>query len=331
MIMNRNEIIEYLKTPNCDELFTAADKVRNEYMGNEVYIRGIIEFSNFCCRNCFYCGLRADNNKTERYRMTPQEIINIVETIYSKGIRTVVLQSGDDFGYSRSDICNIISLIKNKFDIAITLSIGERKNDDYKAFRDAGADRYLIKFETSNRSLYEKLHPRQDFNRRLEILEILDSLGYQVGTGFMIGLPGETIEDIANNIILSKNIMPDMIGIGPFIPQKETPLGHCSNGSVINTLKAIALLRINLKYSHIPATTALASLDKNGLVKGLKCGANVIMPDFTPDTEKNKYRIYDNKQRITFDFAKDAISKADRSLSLSRGDSLKKKEAIYED
>ncbi len=328
--MKKNEMLEYLSDRENDTLFRLADSVRKEYMGNKVYIRGIVEFSNYCCRNCFYCGLRGPNSKIQRYRMSLEEILSVVQSIYEKGIRTVVLQSGDDYYYSRSDICKIISLIKKKFDMAVTLSIGERENEDYKAFRDAGADRYLIKFETSSKKLYNKLHPGQQFNRRLKILDVLNSYGYQVGTGFMVGLPGETMEDFINNIVLAKKIDPDMIGIGPFIPQKDTPLGNYGKGSVINTLKAIALLRINLKRAHIPATTALATLDDRGLEKGLRSGANVIMPDFTPDKEKSKYVIYDNKRRITLESAKKAAKDANRELSLERGDSLKRKEAVYE-
>lgn len=323
--MDKKEILHYLKTSSEDEtLFQKADYVRKRYCGDEVHIRGIIEFSNHCCRSCLYCGLRKENKKLKRYRMSEDEIVALALRIASYGVKTIVLQSGDDFYYSRSMICNIVQNIKKEADVAITLSIGERPLDDYRAFKDSGTDRYLLKHETVNEKLYKRLHPGQSLKKRLKILEHLKKLGYQTGAGNIVGLPGQTLEDLCEDILFFKKFDPDMIGIGPFIPQKDTPLSTFPQGSFLLTLKVLALTRITTLNSHIPATTALATVEPDGQFMGLKAGANVIMPDFTPSNYRKNYTIYDNKAHITLEKAKETIFKAGKIISTDKGHSLKR-------
>ena len=324
-IFDRDEIVYYLETAEVEgELFKKADKVRKNYCGDEVHIRGIIEFSNYCSKNCLYCGLRRENRKVRRYRIKKEEVVDLALKIASFGIKTIVLQSGDDLCYRRESICEIISGIKKNADIAITLSIGERPLDDYNAFREAGADRYLLRQETADFSLYAKLHPGQNLKKRLKILEYLKKLGYQIGAGNIVGLPGQTLKNLADDILLLKELDVDMAGIGPFIPQKDTPLKNSPPGGLNLTLKVLALARILTKNSHLPATTALATLDpREGQLLGLKAGCNVIMPDFTPEPYRQNYVIYDHKIRVDLKRAKTVISQAGRKISSDKGDSLK--------
>lgn len=323
--MRKNQILEYLKNPRISFLLKRADRVRRQYCTDKVFLRGIIEFSNFCLRNCLYCGLMKDNKKLRRYRMQPHEIVTISFKIVEKGLKTVILQSGDDFYYTRKIICNIIYKIKRKHpDVAITLSIGERPLDDYKAFKDEGVDRYLLKTETMNPKLYKRLHPGQDLKTRLKILDYLRKLDYQIGAGSIVGLPGQTLEDIADDILFLQKLQPDMAGIGPFVPQKDTSLRDFLHGDLKLTLKVLALARIVTKNSHFPATTALATIEATkGQIKGLKAGCNVIMPDFTPGFYRKNYKIYDEKVKISLKKAKETILKAKRNISFERGDSLK--------
>ncbi|MCK4860256.1 MAG: [FeFe] hydrogenase H-cluster radical SAM maturase HydE [Candidatus Omnitrophica bacterium] len=323
--MNKKRIIEYLKEKNCKELFKEANGIRKAFCGDEVHIRGIIEFSNYCLHSCLYCGLRQQNKKIPRFRMSPDEIIKLANETIQCGVKTIVLQSGDDFEFSERIVSEIISKIKKKNpDIAITLSIGERPLDDYKAFKDAGADRYLLKHETANPMLYEKLHPGQTLKRRLQILDYLKDLGYQIGAGNIVGLPGQSLEDLADDVLLLKELDVDMAGIGPFIPQKDTPLSNFPSGSLELTLKVLALTRILTENAHLPATTALATLaPEKGQLLGFRAGANVIMPDFTPECYRKNYVIYDNKVRVNLEKAKEIIFKVQRVVSQNRGDSLK--------
>ncbi|MCD6228095.1 MAG: [FeFe] hydrogenase H-cluster radical SAM maturase HydE [Candidatus Omnitrophica bacterium] len=322
----RKRILEGLK----EELFIVlkeAEKVRQVFCGEEVYIRGIIEFSNWCARDCLYCGLRRSNKNIRRYRMKEEKIIEVALKIIQLGIKTIVLQSGDDFYYSPNSICKIIQKIKKKANVAITLSIGERSFDDYKAFRDAGADRYLLKHETANPFLYAYLHPGQSLKKRLKILEYLKKLGYQVGAGNIVGLPFQRQKDLVQDILLLEKLGVDMAGISPFIPQKDTPLKDFPPPKLDLALKVLALARIITKNAHLPATTAFATLDSyRGQLLALKAGANVIMPDFTPSEFSKDYKIYDGKLKVNFSYAEEIISKAKRKISLARGDSLKKEE-----
>ncbi|AEE95649.1 [FeFe] hydrogenase H-cluster radical SAM maturase HydE [Mahella australiensis] len=276
-------------------LFKAADETRQQYLGTDVHLRGLIEFSNYCMNDCMYCGIRRGNRTLERYRIQPDEVIKVAAQAYRLGYRTIVLQSGEDGYYTGDVMCYIIRGIKEAADVAITLSIGERSYDDYKRMKEAGADRYLMRFETSNRELYKKLHPRMDFDNRIQCLKDIKSLGYELGSGFLVGLPGQTVEDIADDILLLKELGADMVGIGPFIPHPDTPLRSCNSGSLDMVLKAVAVLRLIMPDINIPATTAVGTSDPFGRQKALKAGANVIMPNVTPLEYRQLYQLYPGK------------------------------------
>jgi len=291
----KEEIIKILSDDRQnDELFSLANSVRQEYVGDEVHLRGLIEFSNICKCQCKYCGLRSPNKSIERYRINPEDIVLYAKKASDMGYKTVVLQSGEDEYYSQDIMCEIIRKIK-EFDVAVTLSIGERSYDDYKAFKDAGADRYLIRIETTDRKLYTQMHPNMDFDNRLRCLKDLKTLGYEVGTGCLVGLPNQTIESLADDILFFKEINADMVGIGPFIAHPQTPLKDVPNGNFTLALRVMALTRILLKDINIPATTAMETLNPNGRVIALQSGANVVMPNVTTTEYRAKYEIYPNK------------------------------------
>lgn len=312
-----------------NELFSFADGVRKEFCGDGIILRGIIEFSNYCSRECFYCGLNKNNRKLERYRMNKDELFKAVEYLVSCNIRTVVLQSGEDKSLDVLWLRDIILKIKSSFDIAVTLSVGERDTDDYSIWREAGADRYLLKIETSDEGLYSSMHPQMEFIQRLDCLDILRRLGYQVGSGNIIGLPGQTLRNIAQDIIFFKRGDFDMIGIGPLIPHQDTQFAGREKGDSGLSLKTIALTRIVTKNAHIPATTALGSLDKDYRPEGLKCGANVLMPNFTPQPFRKLYEIYPQKRCVSepvgsCNFCMDSMAKnLGRFIDYSKADSLK--------
>ena len=278
--MNKQENIDILsdETKN-DWLFSEADKVRRENVGDEIHLRALIEFSNICKRQCFYCGLRSPNKEVERYRLTKEEILLSAKKAVNLGYRTIVLQSGEDDSYYSDKFCDIIRSIK-ELDVALTLSIGEKTYDEYKAYREAGADRFLLRIETTDKDLYEKMHPNASFENRVRCLEDLKTLGYEVGTGCLVGLPNQTIESLANDILFFKEIDADMIGIGPFIPHAQTPLKDEKQGDFWLALKVMALTRINLPNINIPATTAMETIIPNGRLIALQSGANVVMPMF---------------------------------------------------
>ena len=292
---SKKEIIEILKTDEKNEwLFSLADKVRKEYVGDEVHLRGLIEFSNVCRCQCKYCGLRSPNQIVQRYRIEPEDIILYAKKASDMGYRTIVLQSGEDDFYSKEIMCEIINRIKH-FDVAITLSIGERCFEEYEAFKNAGADRYLIRIETTDKELYKKMHPNMSFENRFRCLKDLKTLGYEVGTGCLVGLPGQTVESLADDILFFKEIGADMVGIGPFISNPHTPLKDSSNGSFTLALKVMAITRILLKDINIPATTAMETINPSGRIIALQSGANVVMPNVTTKEFRAKYEIYPNK------------------------------------
>lgn len=274
------------------EYYELADKITKENKGNLVNVRAIVEFSNYCSRNCGYCGINCHNTNIERYRMTLKEIIKTSVEAADAGYKTVVLQSGEDVFFTTDILCHIIKEIKKKRDIAITLSSGEMDYDDYKALRNAGCDRYLLKHETSDSDLYEKLHKGYKFEHREQCLRDLKSLGFETGGGFMIGLPGQTIETIARDILFIKSIPCDMAGIGPFIPHPETELASSLPGSTDLTRRAVAVTRMVLPHINLPATTSLAVRDKEERNKVFSGGANVIMKKVTPEKYRAKYEIY---------------------------------------
>jgi len=305
-------------------LFTQADVIKQKYYGNDVYIRGIIEFSNYCVRNCKYCGLRRDNDNVRRYRMSADEIMIRVSEVYGQGIKTIVLQSGDDLAYTRDDICDIIYQVKKKHpDMAVTLSIGERPLGDYKAFFESGADRYLLKHETMNEKLYSLLHPGQTLIQRLKTIQRLKKIGFQTGIGNIIGLPFQKEKDLIKDLIFFKEFDPDMIGTGPFIPQKDTPLAGYASPSLDAVLSFYAFTRIYSKTALIPATTAVATVDRSrGLCLSLASGCNVVMVNFTPEKYRSDYKIYDNSNENSLKDMLIVIEKAQKVACFSRGDSF---------
>lgn len=277
-----------------EEIFKTADEIRRKYVGEEVHLRAIIEFSNYCSQHCLYCGLRSENRNLVRYRMKPDEIIERARLIANLGIKTVVLQSGEDPYYTTEIINFLITEIK-KMDVAITLSIGERTFEEYKIWKELGADRYLMRHETASPELYAKLHPGDSFENRKAHLFELKRLGYETGAGCMVGLPGQTSHDLALDLAFLKELDADMVGIGPFIPNPDTPLANQGGGDLNTTLKMVALTRIILPTANIPATTALGSINPFGRQLGLKYGANVIMPNLTPNPYRPNYSLYPGK------------------------------------
>jgi len=298
--LNRKEIIQLLSLPAkySPELYSAADKVRKEQMGDEIFLRGIIEFSNYCERNCLYCGLRKGNSRLSRYRMTEDEIIATANQIKKMRVPTIVLQSGEDPFYSADVICRLIERIRKETDLVITLSIGERSYADYKSFQQSGANRYLLKHETASSDLYKYLRPGCNWENRLQCLRWLKELGFETGTGNMVGLPGQTPEILADDLLVIKLLDADMLGIGPFIAHPDTPLAGIDNEDIELTLRVLALARLITRNTNIPATTALATLHPQGRLQALQAGANVVMPDFTPDIYKNRYDIYPGRKDV---------------------------------
>lgn len=278
-------------------LFEKARNVRHKTYGKDVYIRGLIEISNYCKNNCLYCGIRRDNKNVQRYRLTKDEILSCCRTGYELGFRTFVIQGGEDLYYTDDIMCDIISTIRETFhDCAITLSLGEKSFETYKKYKESGADRYLLRHETANENHYKSLHPKSMLlKERMECLYNLKKLGFQVGSGFMVGSPGQTDNCLADDMIFLKELNPQMVGIGPFIPQHDTPFGNEKSGSVQKTLIMIALLRLMLPNALLPSTTALGTLDAKGREKGILAGANVVMPNLSPVSVRKKYLLYDNK------------------------------------
>ena len=302
--LSKNEIIEILQDDNINtELFKTADELRKKYVGDEIHLRGLIEFSNICKRGCKYCGLRSKNRKLERYRISHDEIIFCAKSAVNMGYRTIVLQSGEDDFYDIDKLCEIIKEIKT-FDVALTLSIGEKTYDEYKAMKQVGADRYLLRIETTDKNLYKKMHPNMSFENRVECLYNLKKLGYETGTGCLVGLPEQSIESLAEDILFFKKLDADMVGIGPFIPNENTPLSKAKGGEFELALKVMALTRLALPNINIPATTAMETLNTNGRIIALKSGANVVMPNVTPTEYRAKYEIYPNKICINDEPAK---------------------------
>ncbi|MGD9638507.1 MAG: [FeFe] hydrogenase H-cluster radical SAM maturase HydE [Alphaproteobacteria bacterium] len=314
MELNKEQITSWLKETDenkLKELFEEADNIRKECVGDEIHLRGLIEFSNCCYRNCLYCGLRAERTETPRYRMTEDEIVECAVEADSYGYGSVVLQSGEDFNVTADMVTSIIKRIKEKTDLAVTLSLGERSYEELNAWRLAGADRYLLRFETSNKELFYKIHPPLKNKKcdRFAILKQLRDLKYEVGSGVMIGIPTQTYESLAEDILKFKELDLDMIGVGPFIPHQDTPLGKGiipfldGEEQVPNTeymaYKVIALTRILCPYTNIPSTTAIATLNKaKGRERGLMSGANVLMPNLTPIKYRKLYEIYPAKACI---------------------------------
>lgn len=295
MNINKEEIVRLLNDEdNQAELFKNADNIRKLAVGDDVHLRGLIEFSNICRNNCLYCGIRKDSRQVCRYHMEPEELIETARRAADLGFKTIVMQSGEDMYYTQQKMCHIIEEIK-KFDVAVTLSIGERSCEDYKAFREAGADRYLMRIETTDKNLYHKLDPEMSWQRRYECLLILKELGYELGSGIMVGLPEQSIESIADDLLFLKKIDVDMAGIGPFIPHLNTPLAKEKGGSLHLALRTMAVMRLLLPDINIPATTAMESLHPRGRIMALQSGANVVMPNVTEGEYRKLYELYPGK------------------------------------
>jgi len=289
-----------------EALWNAANLVRQRSVGDEVHLRGLAEASNFCSRNCAYCGIRAANKSIKRYRMTEEEILFCAKTAVNLGYGTLVMQTGEDPGLTCGFIANVIHRIKSETPLAVTLSLGERDENELKEWKAAGADRYLLRFETSDRTLFEKIHPPLPGKKsdRLSILNMLKKIGFETGSGVMIGIPGQRFSSLTNDIVLFGELDLDMIGVGPFVPHPATPLGTTSNGLLENqvpatpqmTYKVLALSRLVCPQANIPSTTALATLGgKNARMLGLERGANVVMPNLTPAGYRAMYEIYPDK------------------------------------
>lgn len=280
-----------------EELIKEADSIRREIYSDEVYIRGLIEISNHCKNNCYYCGIRCGNNNLKRYRLNKEDIISCCKEGYELGFRTFVLQGGEDPYFTDEIICDIVSSIHSEFpNCAITLSLGEKKKESYQKYFDAGATRYLLRHETAQDSHYEKLHPKNmSLENRKRCLFDLKEIGYQTGSGFMVGSPYQTIENLIFDIRFLQQLKPDMIGIGPYLTHKDTPFSNFNNGSLRLTIKLISILRIIFPCALIPATTALGTISKEGREMGLRAGANVVMPNLSPKNLRNLYSLYENK------------------------------------
>lgn len=298
--LGRDEWIELIKAESPELSEFAAENaraVREEIYGKSVFVRGLIEFSNYCRNDCYYCGIRRSNRNVRRYRLDKETILNCCREGYELGYRTFVLQSGEDMYYTDDIICDIVSSIKAEHpDCAVTLSIGERSKESYRRFREAGADRYLLRHETADDEHYRRLHPDNLSlaNRKRCLYDLLE-LGFQVGAGFMVGAPYQTAENLADDMIFLKELKPHMVGIGPFIPHKDTPFRDEKAGTLEQTLYLLSLIRLMLPSVLLPATTALGTIDPRGRELGMLAGANVVMPNLSPTEVRGDYLLYDNK------------------------------------
>lgn len=314
---------------NAEKLAALASKKREEYFKNQIYVRGLIEFTNYCKNNCYYCGIRRDNANITRYRLSKEDIISCCKNGYKLGFRTFVLQGGEDAFFTDDKLCEIISEIKTLFnDCAITLSVGERTFESYKKLFDAGADRYLLRHETANDKHYNSLHPKElTLENRKQCLYHLKEIGYQVGCGFMVGSPNQTTETLAEDLYFIQEFKPHMVGIGPFIPQHDTPFADKKTGTLEQTLYLLSIIRLMLPTVLLPATTALGTIHPKGRELGILSGANVIMPNLSPEIVRGKYTLYDNKLYTGDEAAenlrllREKLKTINCTVAISRGDS----------
>lgn len=290
------DLLDHMTEDDTSYLKQEASEVKSKYYGDTVYMRGLIEFTNYCTNDCLYCGIRRSNGHAQRYRLTKEQILECCEVGYQLGYSTYVLQGGEDPYYTDEMLVDLISTIKSRYpDTALTLSIGEKEKASYEKYHNAGMDRYLLRHETNSRKLYESLHPDMSYDRRISCLKDLKAIGVQVGAGFMVGLPNQTNEDFVNDLIFLKELNPHMVGIGPFMPQQDTPLKDATPGSAEKTYILLAMVRLLLPQVLLPATTALGSITPKGRENGLKSGANVVMPNLSPTNVRDKYLLYDGK------------------------------------
>jgi len=308
-IVDRIEQTRDIDRKSLEILLTTEEAALKEYLaakaretaqriyGNKVYIRGLIEFTNYCRNDCYYCGIRRSNGCAERYRLNEEEILSCCKNGYELGFRTFVLQGGEDGCYTDERICELVSEIKRQYpDCAVTLSIGEKERESYEAFFKAGADRYLLRHETADEAHYKKLHPEEmSFRHRMQCLKELKEIGYQTGCGFMVGSPYQTIDTLYEDLQFIRELQPEMVGIGPFIPQKDTPFGKKQAGTMEQTLRLLSIIRLLHPSVLLPATTALGTIHPKGRELGILAGANVVMPNLSPVAVREKYKLYDNK------------------------------------
>ena len=307
-----------------------ADETRQKYYGKKVFLRGLIEISSYCKNDCFYCGIRRSNKNAERYRLSREEILSCCENGYELGFRTFVMQGGEDSYFTDDFMCSLISEIKSKYpDCAVTLSLGERSYESYRRMKEAGADRYLLRHETASDELYRKLHPKEmSLANRKQCLFSLRELGYQVGSGFMVGVPFQTTENIVEDLRFLQELQPHMIGIGPFVPHHETPFSDKKGGTLELTLRILGILRLMFPKALIPATTALGTVSPDGRELGLKTGCNVVMPNLSPVGVRKKYDLYDNKictgeeSAECVECLENRIRSAGYEVSSERGDAI---------
>ena len=331
--LNKEELLHIIKSFNNEDLFYLMEKAvltRNKYYGNKVYFRGLIELTNCCKNDCYYCGIRRSNLNSSRYRLELEDILDSCQRGYDIGYRTFVIQGGEDNYFTDEKLVDIIASIKSTYpDCAITLSLGEKSKESYKKFFDAGADRYLLRHESATESHYSKLHPNNlTLSNRINCLKDLKDIGYQVGAGFMVDSPYQTNKNLVNDLLFLKEFNPHMVGIGPFIPHHDTNFKDFKQGSLRNTLLMLSLTRLLLPKVLLPATTALATISENGYELGLDAGCNVIMPNLTPTEARSKYLLYDNKIKAIDeaskhkDVLKTRVENANCIIDLSRGDSI---------
>ncbi|MCR4940717.1 MAG: [FeFe] hydrogenase H-cluster radical SAM maturase HydE [Treponemataceae bacterium] len=321
-------LLENIDEDERSYLHEKARRLTEKIYGKKIFIRGLIEFSNYCRNNCFYCGIRQANKEAERYRLSKEDILSCCRQGFQLGFRTFVLQSGEDDYYSAKDIADIVRTIKEEYpEVAVTLSIGERSKEDYRLFREAGTDRYLLRHESADKKHFERLKPASlSFDKRMSCLKNLKELGYQTGCGFMVGSPYQTKEALAQDLLFIKDFQPEMIGIGPFIPHHNTPFKDFPQGSTEETLILISLLRLLQPHALIPATTALGTADPDGRKKGILAGANVIMPNLSPLSIRKQYQLYDNKicsgneTAEGLESLRKELRTIDREITIDRGD-----------
>ena len=295
-----------LSVPTREEfkpVFDESARLCRQHFGNKVFVRGIIEFSSYCRKGCYYCGINRANKKAGRYRLTIDEIMEAARFMKKNRCLTVVLQSGEDPGYDRT-VIEAVKRIKKELNMAVTLSVGERSPEIYREFKKAGADRYLLRIETTDPMLFARLHPDDNLEYRKKCLLTLKKQGFEVGTGIMVGLPGQSLESIARDLLYFVKLNPAMVGIGPFLAHQDTPLRRHKNTDIFPTLKVLALIRLLLPKSNLPATTAMGTISPTGRQQALKIGANVIMPNFTPSKYRESYKLYDNKICVSEEYGK---------------------------
>lgn len=326
------KIYKEIDKDNLQYLFYLSDKKRQEFYKKEIYIRGLIEFSNYCTKKCKYCGINSTNKNADRFRLTKEEIFSSIDNGYNLGFRTIVLQGGEDNYFTDEKILKIINYAKSKYeDLAITLSLGEKDYLSYKKFFTEGADRYLLRHETINENLFNDIHINPTYKRRIDSLFELKEIGYQVGAGFMVGIPNQTYEDLADDILFLKKLDPEMVGLGPFIPHKDTIYKDKAHGSLRDTLISLSLVRLSLGSVLLPATTALSTINKDGRDLGIKSACNVIMPNLSPKDKKDKYSLYNNKLNTGIESAleiekiKKDIKNLGYEVVVSRGDNIRRR------